>query len=313
MDTVIDHLGETDVAQDDGKEFARHVKREGVDTKHVEERRPPGFLLNVDQIHQESLQKGGEATGNEHVAGTPDALVERQAKREQIAPDDKHRTHHKEGDDLIADSRILTDELTAIEAQKHMGDGGDSAQQSLGIDGTLVIDMIVAKEIQIGLCQHVDAGILSIAVTQHEDSSIDDQKTDDDGDGVLVVAEQGEERNDAVAEGNALHDGPDAQMTETQEVALDGMIEPVDEKADDEEQHRALDDTTDDLRGGLELRLHQREVTRDTHDKKEEGEDEIAGRHAVPLRMAEHIKRFAPAVVDEDHPRHRNATQDIET
>ena len=96
-----------------------------------------------------------------------------------------------------------------------------------------------------------------------------------------MVAEEGEERHDAVAEGDALHDSPDAEMAKAEEIAFDGVVEPVDEKADGKQQHRSLDDTTDDLGRGFELRLHQREVTRDTHDEEEEGEDEVAGSHAV--------------------------------
>ena len=43
-----------------------------------------------------------------------------------------------------------------------------------------------------------------------------------------MIAEQGKERHNAIAKGYALHDRPDAQMTETEQVALDGVVEPVD-------------------------------------------------------------------------------------
>ena len=101
-------------------------------------------------------------------------------------------------------------------------------------------------------------------------------------------------------------------MAEAEQVAFDGVVEPVDEQADDEEQHGALDDAADDLRRGLELGLDERQVARDSHNKEEEGEDEVAGRQAVPFGVLEHLERLAPAVVDEDHPGYGDAAQDIE-
>ena len=88
------------------------------------------------------MEEGGEATGDQHVTGTPDTLVEGQAVRQQPTANDEHRANEEEGDDLIADSRLLTDKPSAIEAQEHMSDGGDGAQQTLGIDRAFVIKMV---------------------------------------------------------------------------------------------------------------------------------------------------------------------------
>ena len=176
-----------------------------------------------------------------------------------------------------------------------------------------MIEVVVAKEVQIDLRQDIDAGILSIAVAKDKDGRINHQKADNNRNGVLVVAEQGEQRHDAIANGDALHDGPDAKVSKAQEIALDGMIEPVDKEADDEQQYRTLDDATDDLRGGLELGLHQGKITRDSHDEKEEGEHKVAGGHAVPLRMFQHFERLSPAIIHEDHSCHSNSAQNVET
>ena len=176
-----------------------------------------------------------------------------------------------------------------------------------------MIEVIVAKEVEIDLCQYVDAGILNIAIAEDEDGSIYNKETDNHRAGVTVVAEQGEERHDAIAEGDTLHDGPNAQMTKAEQVAFDGVVEPVDEESDNEKQYRALHDATDDLGRGLELGLDQREVARDAHDEEEEGEDEVAGRQTIPLAMAEHLIRLTPAIVDEDHAGDSNTTEDIET
>ena len=313
MDAIINCLRESDVTQEDGQELARHVEGESIDTEDVEERGPRLLLTDIDDIHQESLKQRCQATGHKDVAGAPDALVERKAIREQITSDDEHRADNEDGDDLIAYCLLLTDKHAAIESQQHMSHRGYRAQQTLWIDRTLMIDMIISEELQVGLSQDIDVGILSIAVAEDEYRSIYRQQDDYHGDGVLMIAEEGEERHYAVAEGDALHDSPDAEMTETEKVALDGVVEPVDEQSDDEEQHRTLYDTSDNRGGGFELRLHQREVTRDTHDEEEEGEDEIAGRHAVPFGVAEHLERLAPAVVYKDHAGHGDAAEDIET
>ena len=176
-----------------------------------------------------------------------------------------------------------------------------------------MIEMVVAEEIEVDLRQDVDAGILGIAIAKDEDGGIDNKEADDHRDGVFMVAEQGEERHDAVAESNALHDGPDTEVTKAQEITLDGVIEPVDEKADGKQQHRALDDATDDFGGRFELGLHQGEVTGDTHNEEEEGKDEVAGGHAVPLGMLEHLKGLSPAVINQYHSCDSNATENVET
>ena len=222
----------------------------------MEESGPTGFLLNIDDIHQEGLKQGGKTAGDHDITGTPDTLVQRQSVGKQIASDDEDSAHDKERNNFIRDGLFLADEFTTIEAEQHMGHRGNGAQQTLRIDRTLMIEMIVAKKIHIDLRQDIDAGILGIAIAKDEDGGIDDQKTDDHRDGILMVAEQGEERHNAVAEGYALHDGPDAEVTKAEEITLDGIVEPVDEEADGKQQDRALDDTTDDLRGGFELRLH---------------------------------------------------------
>lgn len=259
------------------------------------------------------MEQGGEAAGNHDVAGTPDALVEGETIREKVASDDEDGTHDKEGNDLIRNIIFLTDEFATIEAEEDMGDGGDGAQQTLGIDGTLMIEMIVAEEVEVDLRQDIDAGILSIAITQDENGGIYNKEANDHRDGITMVAEEGEERHDAVAEGDALHDSPDTEMSKAEEIAFDGVVEPVDEKADGKQQHRSLDDTTDDLGRGFELRLYQREITGDTHDEEEEGKHKVAGGHAVPLNMLEHLEGFTPAVVNQYHSGNGNAAENVET
>ena len=126
-----------------------------------------------------------------------------------------------------------------------------------------------------------------------------------------MVDVEGEERHEQVAQGYALHDGPQAQVVKAR-VALEGIVEPVDEQADDEEQHGALHYLAEDRCAGRELALGERQVARDAHDEQEEGEDKVAGCHAVPLRVLEGDERLSVAVVHQYHACHGEASQDVE-
>jgi hypothetical protein len=97
-------------------------------------------------------------------------------------------------------------------------------------------------------------------------------------------------------------------MTKTQEIALYRMIEPIDEQTYRKEQDGAFDDSTDNRSRRFELRLNQREIARDTHDKQEEGEHQVAWSHTIPLGMLERLKRLAPAIIHENHPCNSNAS-----
>ena len=127
-----------------------------------------------------------------------------------------------------------------------------------------------------------------------------------------MIAEEGKERHGEVAEGDALQDGHNAEVAQSI-FAVEGTVEPMDEQADGEEQHRTLEDAAEDGSRGFEFRLHQREVAGDTHNEEEEGEHKVARGHTVPFGMAEHLKGLAPAVIDKDHTCHGDAAEDIET
>lgn len=127
MDSVVDHFGNAEVAQKNGKKFAGNIERQSIYAKNMEEGGPTRFLLNIDDIHQEGLKQRGESAGNHDIAGAPDALVEGQAIREQVTTDDEDSTHDEEGDDFIRDGLFLANESTTIEAKQHMGHRRDSA------------------------------------------------------------------------------------------------------------------------------------------------------------------------------------------
>ena len=56
MDAVIDQLGDTDIAQDDGKELARHIKGEGVDTEDMEESSRQWTVVSTLHSNQQRQQ-----------------------------------------------------------------------------------------------------------------------------------------------------------------------------------------------------------------------------------------------------------------
>ena len=98
-----------------------------------------------------------------------------------------------------------------------------------------------------------------------------------------MAAIECEERHEEVTQCNALHHGPHAQMCEAEHVALHGMVEPVDEQSYGEQQHAAPEYLRQHCGAWLEVSLRQRQVARYAHDEEEEGEDEVAWCHAVPL------------------------------
>jgi hypothetical protein len=127
-----------------------------------------------------------------------------------------------------------------------------------------------------------------------------------------VIAEKRKQRHYTITQRDTLHYGPDAQMTEAQQIALDSVIEPVDKQSDGKEQHRALHYSANYLWCGLKLALYQRQIARDTHDEQEEWENQITGRHTVPLRVSQHLKTLAPTVVYQYHACHGDTSQDVE-
>ena len=74
-----------------------------------------------------------------------------------------------------------------------MGYRRNGAHQSLWIHRTLMIDVVIAKDLQIGLGQDVHIGIIGIAITKHEDGCIDGQKTYNHRNRILMVTEEGKE------------------------------------------------------------------------------------------------------------------------
>ena len=72
-----------------------------------------------------------------------------------------------------------------------------------------------------------------------------------------MVGIDGEERGSQIAQGDALQDRPDAQVSEAEHVAADGMVEPVDGESNEEQEHGALEDLPQHVRRGLKLRFSQ--------------------------------------------------------
>ena len=117
----------------------------------------------------------------------------------------------------------------------------------------------------------------------------------------------------SIADGDALHHAHDAQMGKVKRSAVHGHVEPVDEQSDEEEQQRALDGLTGLLWCPPESAFTKTEIGGDAHDEKEEGKDEVTGRHPVPfgvLQSGEDL--LTGTVVHEDHKHDCQTAQNVE-
>ena len=157
MEDGVDGVVDAETGEEDGEQLAEDIEGEGVHTEDLElgvHDEASGGVAAL-QPDKEGEQQGGQATGDEHVAGTPDALVQGQGEGEQIAGDDADGACDEEALRLVACSGILLEQHAAEEAYEHMGDAGDGAQQSLGIHRTLMVQVVVAEKAQVGLCYDI--------------------------------------------------------------------------------------------------------------------------------------------------------------
>ena len=298
------------MSQDDGQHLTGHIEEQRIDAEHLEEGAPALLSLQVDDHHQDTLQQGCQSASHHDIARAPYPLVERQAIRQQVTADHQDSPHEEELQHFLLHRGSLFHEHPAIETDEHMSHRRDGAQQSLGIDGTLVVEMFGAEQADIDPCQDVGR-VLRIAIACQEDDAIDHQENDDGRQHPFMVDHQGKHGDDAIAERDALQHRPDAQVVEAQHVATDGMVQPVDAQTDEKQEHRALDHLSHHRRRGLELAFRQGEIGGHTHDEQEEREHEVAGGHAIPFHMLEHLEGLTITVVDQDHACHGDTSEDI--
>ena len=280
--------------------------------------------------------EGSETAGGEGVAGRPDDFVQRQPELEQIAEEDEDRADREEGTSLcprggygcfavsVFNGRSIyspllargvggeaVDEfLAAVEADEGVGDGGDGAEQSLGVDGVAVVEVVVAEESEVNTPDDVLVDVGHVAVAGEEDDGVADEEDDDGGQGVFVGDGDGEESCGEITEGDALEHTEVAKVGEVPLCAVPPFGIPAHGHADEEEEQGAADYLADGPAVPLEVVFAQREIGGDSHD--EEDEDEVGGGHAVPLGVLEDGERRLEAVVDEDHGGDGHAAQDVD-
>ena len=319
VDGIEDEVVDAEMAEDDGQQFAQDVEEQRVHAEDEEEGGETAFLPillqeggRLFQLDDDDQQDDGQSAGGEHIRGTPDALVQRQPDGQCEAGDGQPDAVGEQGSRLLVGVMAFADDLSAEESNHGVGDGGQRAKQAFRVDGTFMIEVVVAEEPQVDLCQDVRRRVVGVAVSEKDDEGIDDKQGDYRGDGVDVSGRDGKQRDGQIAQGDALHDGPQAQVAKAEHVARDGMVEPVDAQADEEQQRGALEDLPQHDGGGPELRLLQRQIGGDAHHEEEEGKDKVAEGHAVPLRVLQLAERLAVAVVHHDHHRHGQSAHHVE-
>ena len=121
-----------------------------------------------------------------------------------------------------------------------MGDGGQGAQEPFGVYRTLVVEMGVAQEPVVCPGQDVGAGIIGVAVSPYQNAHVEDNQSHDGVQEIAVVEGDGQGGHSSVAEGDALHHAPDAEVPQVEGAAVAGHVKPVDGQPDEEQQGRAL-------------------------------------------------------------------------
>ena len=145
-----------------GEQFACHVECQCVhaeDAAHVkrppEDVEAPVFVFEVDDEHDESLRERRQSAADEHVRRAPYAFVQRQSVCEQIADDDAHRADDEQVHRLMLHRWRLLYQSSAVEAYQHVSHAADGAEESFGVDGALVVQVVVAEEPEVCLSNDV--------------------------------------------------------------------------------------------------------------------------------------------------------------
>ena len=198
------------------------------------------------RVGEQGEAEGGEAAGGEGVGGRPDDFVQWQPELEQVAEDHEHGADGIKGVGLSGQHYF-----SAVEADEGVGNGGDGAEESFGVDGVAVVEMVVAEEVEVYASDDVLVDVGGVAVAGEEDDGVADEQDDDGGQGVLMLDADGEESGGEVAEGYALEHSEVAQVGEVPLCAVPPLGVPSHGHADEEEEQG----TADNLPHGLAVPL----------------------------------------------------------
>ena len=126
-----------------------------------------------------------------------------------------------------------------------------------------------------------------------------------------MIDEERQQRDNTVAERYALQHRHDAQMPQSP-VASHYVAQPVNAESDKEYQDGALCNLPRHRRRPFETEFAQRKKRGDSHDIKEEGKHQVAGRHAVPFRVCQWREGISRLVVHQNHSCHGDASEHVE-
>ena len=318
-----DEAVDADMAKCDGEESAEHEEGERVDAKDEEEFSQWRVESGEWRAGEQGEAQGSEAAREEGVAGRPDDFVEWQPELQQVAEQGEDGADGVQGSPglcprggcgcfVLGGGEAVDERFPAVEADEGVGDGGDGAEQSFGVDGVAVVEVSVAEELEVYATYDVLVDVGHVAVASEEDDGVADEQDDDGGQGVLVLDADGEESGGEVAEGYALQHAEVAQGGEVPLGAVPPLAIPSHGHADEVEQQGAADNLPHGLAVPRKVVLAQGDVGGDAHDEEEEGEDEVGGCHAVPLGVFEDGERVFESVVDEDHGCDGHSAQQVD-
>ena len=117
------------------------------------------------------MKQRGKATGHHGERRTPYGLVQRESVAEQIAAEGEQGAGHEETEGFLLYSGGLAHQFAAVETYQGMGGGGEGAEQTLGVDGGVVVEMGLAKHCGINAVGYV-AGVGGVAVAIEQQQAV---------------------------------------------------------------------------------------------------------------------------------------------
>ena len=164
MNAVEEPFADAEMPEYDGHEFAQYIEEQRVHAKNEEgygHCRPTSLPIPLEEgssllyLDDEAEQQHGKTAGGEHETGTPDALVQRQPEAQRKAGDGKQSTENENVADFLIRTNLTADQFAAEETDHRVGNGRKRAHKTFRIDRPLVIEVVIAEQVQVDLCQHV--------------------------------------------------------------------------------------------------------------------------------------------------------------
>ena len=317
-------------AQDLHGQARHHEAEERVHAQGLERDERFFDALDVDEPDEESQAEDGPAAGVEHVGACPERLADGQPD----APDAAQRqADGRNGIELGDDFDLVVgmpDGLADEIAQQHRACAGKRTQHSLRVEGdaVAVVHVVFTHERDVDLARDVsfERGPARLRAEHIEDEPVEAGHAGNAPEDLLGgLEEEGQEAAQHVAHGDALQHAEHAVVLDPVHPVLAegpaGVVgrggvegEEVQARAHQEDEDAALDQFPGALLVEGVAVLGEGEGHGHADAEQEEGKHEVGGRAAGPGRMLEGREDVGPGarIVDQDHPGHGHAPQDVE-